>query len=136
MNKKIILLVLISALVILVINLSRNYGNKDSEVLSLNLSKRVQVTAPIQFTASENVTAIEFKVTGDIVKVECVNKDFQTMVTNLDGCVMANFEGGTQSGTIGKITFIQSSSKKPVISGILGNKNGDNAKDSKIYIEY
>lgn len=136
MNKKIILLVLISALVILVINLSRNYGNKDSEVLSLNLSKRVQVTAPIQFTASENVTAIEFKVTGDIVKVECVSKDFQTMVTNLDGCVMANFEGGTQSGTIGKITFIQSSSKKPVISGILGNKNGDNAKDSKIYIEY
>jgi hypothetical protein len=136
MNKKIILLVLIGVLTILVINLFRSNDNKDSEILALNLPKGVQVTAPIQFTADEKVTAIEFNVVGDIIKVECIDSAFEVIVKTKNGCTLANFNGGSKKGIIGKVTFIQHENTNPLISGILGNSLGNDAKNGVINIEY
>ncbi len=137
MNRKIsLILIIILAVSLTVFVLITQSSEKDIQVLELNPASGVKITAPIQFTASENVTAVDFKVVGDIVSVTCTEGDFKVISKSKNGCVLANFDGGIKSGVVGSVTFLESSSRKPSINAILADSNGDNAQDAKIYIEY
>ena len=137
MNRKwSLILIIILAVLLTVFVLITQSSKKDMQVLELNSVKGVKITAPIQFSASENVTAVDFKVVGDIVGVTCTEGDFKVISKSKNGCVLANFDGGIKSGVVGSVTFIENSSVTPSISAILADSNGDNAQDAKIYIEY
>lgn len=134
MNKKNILILLTVFVLVFSLFLILNTNQKNTSVMSL--SDGIKVTAPIQFTASENITAVDFKVSGNVISVDCIQGDFEVISKTNDGCVLANFNGGGESGTLGSVTFIEMNNTKPIITGILANIKGDNAKDAKIYIEY
>jgi len=132
MNKKVILAVLIfvAILVILIFNQS----SRSPEVLKL--STGIEITAPITFKADENVTAIEVNIIGEVVKVECTSEDFEVIAHTESGCTVANFNGGSKEGVIGNVTFIQNENTNPLVSGVLGNALGNDAKNGVINIEY
>ena len=132
MNKKVILAILI--FVGILTTLIFYQDSKTPEVLKL--STGIEITAPITFKADENVTAIEVKITGEVVKVECNSEDFEVIEQTKNGCTVANFNGGSKEGVIGNVTFIQNENKNPLVSGVLGNALGNDAKNGVINIEY
>jgi|GEM_PF-4774108 len=134
MNKKLILvLILVSVFSFLVYKITKP---KDAEVFVLTSTKGLKITVPIQFSADEKVTAVDFTVTGEILSVECTSAIFIKINAQKFDCAMANFDGGSISGVVGRITFVENNNTKPVVSGFLGNSNGDSAKNGKFYIEY
>lgn len=132
MNKKVILAILIFVGILTTLIFYQNSRNPEI----LKLSSGIEITAPITFKADENVTAIEVNIIGESVMVECISEDFEVIAHTENGCTIANFNGGSKEGVIGNVTFIQNENKNPLVSGVLGNALGNDAKNGVINIEY
>jgi len=136
MNKKHILLVIVIVVFILVVGVYLKRFQKNATVMGLSIERGVEITAPIQFKADENVTAIEVTVKGDVKEFKCVSKEFEIIIQDETSCTMANFNGGSKSGVIGSVTFVYNKDDKPLVLGELGNADGNDAKNGVVFVEY
>ena len=136
MNKKTLLVTTTLVIAVMMLGLYVRNINKAPSVLGLNIENGVQITAPIKFEADENVIALEFKISGQIVKIECLSKGMQTVVSEKDGCVMVNLDGGVKTAIVANVTFIDSKDNKPVVSGVFRNPDAKEIKNAKLTIEY
>jgi len=136
MNKKALLIITTLVISVMVLSLYIKNANKAPTVLGLNTENAVQITAPVKFESEENVIALEFKITGAIVKVECLSGGMQTIVSEKDGCVMVNLDGGVKTAIVANVTFLDSMDNKPVLSGVFRNPNAEEIKKVKLTLEY
>lgn len=136
LNKSFLIILTVLALLGIFYMFNRPNKNSVANIMQLDSVKGLQITVPVKFSADENIIAAEIKITGPIVKIECVKDSMQVIVNEKDACVMGNLEGGAKTGVIANVTFIDNPNEKPIVSGVFRNVDAKEVKNVKLTIEY